>query len=381
MIKKQTIINALFYIGYLCIIINSMMYRVIGIEKFLYVLNIVSYILLTFVIILSFDKFDKKSILFVLILLTISIISSKLSGDLLPIKFSFVILASKRIDFNKLIKNDMIVKILLVSIIVILHYLGMTNDYVIYRIDGTMRNSMGFSHPNIFGFHLMIIGLEYFYVKYINHKKVSLFDYVLLFTLLYIIDICSDSRSSILAIILFAILFLFRNGLKRKCDNNKVIFSILEYFFIILTVISLVSTIIYNNANEIFYNINKITSNRIFYNNYFYYKYGISLFGQQIITIGTEIARLNGINALVLDNVYIQLLIRYGLFMYLTFAYLFTKSIKYAYKNNDFYIFLILLVLITFGLMETSLIIIDVCPFLIYFSKIIYNDKKVSSNE
>ncbi len=380
MTKKQSMFNILFYIGYFCMIINSMFYRVIGFKNISLIFTVVSYVVLSFVILLSFNKINKKYIPFIISAIIVCFISSRLSGDYLPLRFIFVILASKNVEFDKLVKNDMMVRIFLLIIVVLLHCFGMTNDYILYRSDGTIRNSMGFSHPNVFSFHLLIIGFEFFYIKYINKSKIKIMDYLFLIIVLIVMNVCSDSRSSMLAVSFFGIMFIFRNNLFNLCKKHKSALFTFGFMFILLTIISYVCAVTYTPSNSFLYKLDSLTSYRLFYSNYFYNTYGLSMFGQKIITISTEFARLNGVNALVLDNVYIQLLVRYGLCVYCVFATLFIKGTYYSYEKKNMYMFIILITLVIFGLMESSILIIEICPFLIYFNNIIYN-KEVSNNE
>ncbi len=379
--KNQSIFNILFYIGYFCLIINSMFYRIIGFEKISFLFSITSYIVLSFVILLSFNKVSKKYILFVLFSIIACLISSRLTGNYLPLRFIFVILASKNVEFKKIVKNDMLVRIALMIIVVLCHYAGITNDYILYRSDETIRNSMGFSHPNIFSFHLLMITLEFFYLKYTNNRRNKLSDYLLLIVVLIIMNVCSDSRSSMLALFVFGILFFFRDAIYKYSSKHKSILFIFGFLFIGFTIVSILCTIFYSPSNSFLYSLDKITSYRLYYSNYFYNTYGFSLLGQKVVTISTEYAMLNGVNALVLDNVYIQLLVRYGVLVYSIFAIMFIKSSYYAFKERNMYMFIIIIVLVLFGLMESQILIIETCPFLIYFNNVVYLKKAVNEDE
>ena len=266
--KNSTIFDRLFYIGYLLLIISSLFKRVVFLNPVINYIEIAGCVSLAFIIVLSFNKIERKSLFRVFLLLVISILSSYFSGSSLPLKFILVICAAKNIDFDRFVETDFKMKTLLIILLVTFHYFGLTNDYIMYRANGTVRNSMGFSHPNMFGLQLLIICLEFFYIKYIKKQKFKIMDFLFLAFIIFIIDYYSDSRSSVITLSIFGLLYLLKDLIIKAC-NNKVVKSLFVYSFVILALLSLISAINYKGSS-VLSSINKIISGRLYYNNYFY---------------------------------------------------------------------------------------------------------------
>ncbi|MBR1416415.1 MAG: hypothetical protein IJ572_01185 [Bacilli bacterium] len=372
-IKKEKINQIIFYLGYFLLIITIMLSRVPLLNSLLFYVKILAYLLLSYNIILSFGKMKFKSILLIIALLLIAGLSAYFSKDTLPIRLIFIILSSRNVNFNDFIKKDFYLKIVMIILVVLLHYIGLTNDYVMYRSDGTIRNSMGFNHPNVFGFHLMIICFEYFYLEYKKNNRIKWYNYLFLLVIGIIVDYFSDSRSSILAMAIFALLIIFMNSFKTF-KSKKITRKTCTNLFIILAIFTLIFTFLYRQNNDIAIFIDKLTSKRLYYNNLFYTNYGFSMFGQEVITISTEKARQLNKVALVLDNSYIHLLVRYGIALFITYALLFKKALKNTIDNNKI-LFLIMITLLIFGLSESNILFIEMCPFLLYFKTIIFKER------
>ena len=376
--QKRNIYYILFFIGYFLLVASTMFHRVKFLVNICNYLDVIAFIILFYNIIVSFKKINTKVALWLIIISIISLTSYYFSKDTLPIKLIIVLLASKNISFDNFIKKDFIVRIILILSVVSFHYLGLTNDYLMMRADGTIRNSMGFSHPNSFGFYLMIIAFEYIYISFMKNNKIQIKNYILILLIMYIINYFSDSRTSILAIILF---LLFLNFKDKIIKNKKINTFAIKNIFIIMTILTLTFTYLYGNYNTYANQMNNLTSNRLYYSNYFYKTYGPSIVGQKIETISTESAKKSNKKPIVLDNCYIQLIVRYGILVYMIYAMFFRKSFIYALNKNDKIIIIIMLILCLFGLSESNILLIERCPFLIYVNNIIFNKEGESKYE
>ena len=147
----------LFYFCYIIFIFSSMFANVKFLSIFMNKINYIIYLGLLLCILLKIKTYRKKELIFMvfsLIVITISWIISKNNSIFILFLFIF---AMKNIEFDSLIKFDLKMKILFVPIVIGLHYLGLTNDLIMYREDGTVRSSMGFGHQNTFAVYLFAI--------------------------------------------------------------------------------------------------------------------------------------------------------------------------------------------------------------------------------
>lgn len=376
--NKEKIKNILFYMAYFLMIFLSMFSRVPIIEENYKIIESISLGLLVFTSILQIHKLKSNELMIMILIMLLALISYIFSDDSIVLKLFLVIYSSKTLDFNDFIKKDLYVKLIFFIIVIILHFNGLTTDYIMYRSDGTMRSSMGFSHPNIFGLYIFMFCMELVYLK---RNKLKLYDYVMIICLLLVIYNYSDSRASIISLVLLITLLLTKNFLIKYVFSRKVIKFFVQNSFLIFTIITYIATILYSNNYEIGKIMNTITSNRISSICYFLDNYGINLFGKKLYLVSTEKSVLLSIKAYILDNCYFNLLIKYGAIIFLIIFLITRKMFERLYNYKKFSLIIIFLILLVYGLMENSIFKITYTPFLLYFGNVLYSKKESDENE
>lgn len=376
--NKEKIKNILFYMAYFLMIFLSMFSRVPIIEENYKIIESISLGLLVFTSILQIHKLKSNELMIMILIMLLALISYIFSDDSIVLKLFLVIYSSKTLDFNDFIKKDLYVKLIFFIIVIILHFNGLTTDYIMYRSDGTMRSSMGFSHPNIFGLYIFMFCMELVYLK---RNKLKLYDYVMIICLLLVIYNYSDSRASIISLVLLITLLLTKNFLIKYVFSRKVIKFFVQNSFLIFTIITYIATILYSNNYGIGKIMNTITSNRISSICYFLDNYGINLFGKKLYLVSTEKSVLLSIKAYILDNCYFNLLIKYGAIMFLIIFLITRKVFERLYNYKKFSLIIIFLILLVYGLMENSIFKITYTPFLLYFGNVLYSKKESDENE
>ena len=376
--NKEKIKNILFYMAYFLMIFLSMFSRVPIIEENYKIIESISLGLLVFTSILQIHKLKSNELMIMILIMLLALISYIFSDDSIVLKLFLVIYSSKTLDFNDFIKKDLYVKLIFFIIVIILHFNGLTTDYIMYRSDGTMRSSMGFSHPNIFGLYIFMFCMELVYLK---RNKLKLYDYVMIICLLLVIYNYSDSRASIISLVLLITLLLTKNFLIKYVFSRKVIKFFVQNSFLIFTIITYIATILYSNNYEIGKIMNTITSNRITSICYFLDNYGINLFGKKLYLVSTEKSVLLSIKAYILDNCYFNLLIKYGAIIFLIIFLITRKMFERLYNYKKVSLIIIFLILLVYGLMENSIFKITYTPFLLYFGNVLYSKKESDENE
>ncbi len=376
--NKEKIKNILFYMAYFLMIFLSMFSRIPIIEENYKMIESISLGLLIFTAILQSHKLKNKELMIMILIMLAVLMSYVFSGDPIILKLFLVIYSSKSLDFNDFIKKDLYVKLIFFIIVIILHFNGLTVDYIMYRSDGTMRNSMGFSHPNIFGLYIFMFCMELVYLK---RNKLKLYDYAIVICLLLVIYNYSDSRASIVSLVLLIILLLTKNFLIKYVFSRKVTKFFVQNSFLIFTIITYIATILYSNNYGIGKIMNTITSNRISSICYFLDNYGINLFGKKLYLVSTEKSVLLNIKAYILDNCYFNLLIKHGAIIFLIIFLITRKMFEKLYHSKKFSLIIIFLVLLVYGLMENSIFKITYTPFLLYFGNVLYSKKESDKYE
>lgn len=367
--EKNYISVLLFYISYIILLIYHAGSKIIGFDKTKEFLKYSIPALLLVTILIQSKKYLFKSIMQFIIVMFTLLISYYTSSNFLIFFTLLFIFASKNIDMNKFIKLDFISKIVIVLSVIILYKLGLTEVILSYRKDGTIRNSLGFGHPNVFGAFLFSMAADMFYLNIPKNKIIKYIIYTILLTACTLI---CDSRAAQLGIIMIFLSDIFYKKLKN-CDKLFKVSKILPWALLAL---SLTLAIFYSKDNQIMYKLNEITSTRIRCAKNFYDYYGVNLFGHFFEFYGQSDKYYL---LTVLDNAYVNILIQFGLLATFILLTLVSKTIKYAYKNKEYKILICFIIFLIYALMENYFYYIAFNTFLIYIGNYIYSKEK--SNE
>ena len=341
--KKSQINNFVFYISYTLILMSVMFYYVNGINKVLNILSDFAIAVLIFNFAIQAKKYKKKEIFILFLLIILSILVTFFSKEKQIMRLVLLICTAISIDFKKFVKYDFKVKIIFAAIIITCYYLGLTEVYYMYREDGTIRSSMGFSHPNVFGGFIFSIICDYIFLR---AKKLNILDVIIIVSSSFIVSYFSDSRTSQICIILVLIGAIFVKFDKMKILDCKVMKIFIRNSFFIFAIMSFLLAYLYSQNNPIVINLNEKFSGRISFISRFFEEYDIHLFGQEIEIVGTVLSQKTGKAAWILDNAYSMILLRYGLITFLLMGYALNKFFRYAYKENKYILIIMLIFLI-----------------------------------
>lgn len=340
-------INLLFYIAYFLIIASDIFDNISIFKNVLIIVDIVSVLLLSIVILVK-RKIDIKMFVFLILVF----ISAIISDDRSLVKLPFLLMAFNGIEFNEFIKKDFIFRIILVCILFLFNGLGITDNGILEIRNGFVRNSFGLGHPNSFAFYLTIISLDYYYIESKKNNPNILRPFLFSLLMIFFIFLFVGSRTNILIISLFSILFLARNKITLKSS------SFFSYAFGICMILSVILAYIYNPNNNVLSVLDNILSRRLYLSNYFLNNYNITLFGNKVITS----------KFYALDNAYINLFIRYGIVLSFYLIIMFKNASKKLIKNKEYVLVIVLAIFSIYGLSETPMYIPAKNPYILLLS-------------
>ena len=356
-----------FYLAYTFILLQAMFNNVPSLTPLYGIIDKLVIVLIFLTILFQNQIYRIKEIAWVVIIFAIVVISYFLSKDNIILKAIMLIIASKDINFKKFIKFDLVIKVIFCFIIIIFSQIGIAENYVILRADGTIRQSLGFSHPNALAAYWLSICCDYIYLAFNKNKIIKLFICTII---TFIIGYITDSRTVIICVSLMIILLLYNNYL-----NNKIIKKIVIFLPYLLFALSLSSAYLYKSS-DLIKNIDRLLSKRIYYTEQYLQKYDINLFGQKIETVSTVQSRLLNISPQILDNSYIVLLLKFGIILLFCSCLLLSLRLKLSYRERDKLLIIILIIFMIVGLFENWLIKINYNPFILSFSSLIYRERK-----
>lgn len=356
-----------FYLAYTFILLQAIFNNVPSLTPLYGIIDKLVIVLIFLTILFQNQIYRIKEIAWVVIIFAIVVISYFLSKDNIILKAIMLIIASKDINFKKFIKFDLVIKVIFCFIIIIFSQIGIAENYVILRADGTIRQSLGFSHPNALAAYWLSICCDYIYLAFNKNKIIKLFICTII---TFIIGYITDSRTVIICVSLMMILLLYNNYL-----NNKIIKKIVIFLPYLLFALSLSSAYLYKSS-DLIKNIDRLLSKRIYYTEQYLQKYDINLFGQKIETVSSVQSRLLNISPQILDNSYIVLLLKFGIILLFCSCLLLSLGLKLSYRERDKLLIIILIIFMIVGLFENWLIKINYNPFILSFSSLIYRERK-----
>jgi len=369
--KTVNVPNLLYYLAYFLLVFQSMTRWVLidGISTMSSICNKIIPLILLLVFIIRNKKTTKSNILIIMVLVMLILISMKISKGTAILNIILFIITAKGMDIDKVIKFDLVIKLILIILVYILYINGLTEYVVIYRNDSSvLRYGLGFGHPNTFSVYLMSICLDFLYLKFKSKQKK--FAYLAIVLAIIFISKYCDSRSSIYTLTIALIISLFAPLIKK----NKIISNMFSNIPIIFMIVSLLATIMYKYKKIFTFMpaLNEIFSNRILLMYQFYEKYSINIFGNYFIDYHTQSTATGS----VLDNAYILLLLKFGILITIIIILAISKRVKKSLKDGNMGLVVCLTSFAFFGLMENGMIVLFYNPFLLFLSHLIFDNKK-----
>ena len=118
---------------------------------------------------LSNEIIKKKNVRLLVFLVTIFLISVK-NINLNFLAMIMFIVVAQNIDLEKFLKTDLAFRIFMFIFIVLSCAVGIIDNYKA-EINGNLKMSFGFGHPNVYCFYLFTILLEYMYVNFYKLRR------------------------------------------------------------------------------------------------------------------------------------------------------------------------------------------------------------------
>ena len=360
----------LFYTAYTILMFKTICGRLDFVQNVGEYMTIIELLLLTVCILIQTRYYKVKTIIFMFAILLICLYSYVITRNANIMILFFFIFAMKNIDFEKLLKYDIKMKIMLLLLNIVFISLGLLENIITYRDNGSIRQTLGFASPNSFGGLVMSICFEWVYLR---RKNINGLTYlILILTTIGLEFLCNSRTPEICIILLIVVIFVY----KRKIYLKKV----LPYLPIVLTIISLFLVYLYGKQNPIALRLDNILTTRLLCAYNFFQLYDINLFGNMFTSTGIWLGYVN-----TLDNAYLYLLLNQGIVLYIFVIFVNIALFKNAIKDNDRILAAILMVYCFYAFMERGTYFVTFNIFLLYTKDIFFKKQeqiiKESKNE
>ncbi len=339
------------------LVLLSELSKIYFISQSKFILSILSYIEIPLYLELFFCIFQKRYksnqlliFAFISLILLIGYLKSGMAGFF---RGFLLLIASKNIDYIKIIKSIRISMILSLLISLILYGLGISNAGVQRR--GYV--AFGFEHPNVFAQVVMLILLLWYAEK---GKTMKTKQYILFLAVGMIIYFLSGSRTAliVLAALPICILFLKPIILENKIYTFRKILIILSQA--IMCTFTYLSAILIEHSSIIIA-LDGLLVNRIFLNYYALKNWDVKLFGQNtdLRTMGTVYNNIRNIywsTGSTVDSSYMTSILVMGIIPTIIAGIGFLLVMKRAINEKNIIIISLSIVCSIYGFMETSMI-------------------------
>lgn len=220
-----------------------------------------------------------------------------------------------------------------------------------------MRYSLGFNWSNLAPILYFFVILQYIYIR---RKKITIIECVLIEIINILLYVLTNTKMSFFMLtVCIAILFI---GVLSKTFKGFLI-KVLNQFKKIIILMPVIGAFLacwlplYNADSKIWYYMNNILSGRLWQCKNAIVKYGFSLFGKHIGVEVFSVANMgNSDQTYFIDSGYLHFAMKYGIIMLVLLVALYSIAIWKAYKNKDYYMICILIVISIFCIEDLYLI-------------------------
>ena len=307
----------------------------------------VSYIALLFYIEYRDKKFNKNRIIGIILCLLLYLNTSYIGGVLSDSLSILILCSSRHAKFDKIAKITVIIEVFVLSLTIVLAKIGIIENYINYEY--RVREYLGFLYalfPSMILFNITCL------VIYLNREKnikKIIYKVILLFVANVFVYKLTNSRLSFACSIFLLICFcLFKTipNLLEKISNWKIYKVLSSYSFIICCILSILIMLVYNPEVTWTNKLSEILGNRIYLMRTSFDRYGFKLFGiKDIAWVGSGLNKYGKLNLgeyLYVDNLYINILQKFGLFFLIVMLILITVTLLKCHDEKKYLIIFIL---------------------------------------
>lgn len=312
--KKPT---TLFYTAWILMVVNICFANSNADKYSTPVFSYISIVLLLLKIVLQ-GKYSWKQLVVMVLMMVMGAISAVQTADMRVLWFVFVLVASKNIDFERTVRYTCKTMLICCVCFILMHCMGVIEGTEIVSVRG-IRRSLGLGHPNMCSAYYIIIMIQFIYLQY---DKVKVWHIMLIEVGAIVVYQITKSNTGFLVTTLSLFMVFCMKHFQMKKLNSKVIVVGLTLGIIVFTL----APIMYTDALTA---IDTLMTGRLHQAYYYYAKYGIRFFGNDV---NYDLTRWSTDN--ILDIGYTKMLLNNGLFYYLLVVGGYIISIFRAVEKN-----------------------------------------------
>lgn len=335
-------------------------------------LNRINYLVLFLLIVKIYvlDKYKVKSIILITGILTIAVLSwriTKIPSVMIMVVF---ILAARNVNFDKIIKCYFNVNFLMILLISLYAVAGVIKNLA-YSRQGIYRFSLGIDYPTDYAAYIFYLLLAY---TYLNYKRLKMAHYIVFIAISISLYFITNARLDVISILLIIPVVLISKRAENKANRiSRIVASNYWSLSVILPYVYFLFTYYFNEASKWFVKLNTLLSGRLAYGHKALEIYPIKLISQHVKEqgwggiAGAAVFHGDQSKYFFIDSSYIRLLVIYGLVLTAFFVIVsVTISLRETIKHSYLLPSIILLMTVS-CLIDQHLMEITFNPFLLAF--------------
>ena len=328
-------------------------------------------------------KYDYRALIGLFATILIYLIVGKMTALSSNIAVGILFIYTLRdVPFKKVAQTSLVVSICLLLFVIISAKFGIITNYI--EISGPrVRSYLGFRYALFPSILLMNIVAIVFYLK---QNKIRYWQWVLLALSVYWVYDQTDSRLTFYSSCILLVTNLLMKWIPNLFTNLGNIFNIFKLTFIVNAVASFWLAQTYLNSTNVFVNnflfkLNHMLGGRIFLANKSLQLYGFGLLGRQVYWNGNGLT-VEGVRNyqtyLYVDNLYVQILQKYGLLILALMVSLLTLTLFKVIKSRQWILAFILILMSFHSMIDYLNLYLHNNIFWILLGSLIYPDYQFS---
>ena len=328
-------------------------------------------------------KYDYRALIGLFATILIYLIVGKMTALSSNIAVGILFIYTLRdVPFKKVAQTSLVVSICLLLFVIISAKFGIITNYI--EISGPrVRSYLGFRYALFPSILLMNIVAIVFYLK---QNKIRYWQWVLLALSVYWVYDQTDSRLTFYSSCILLVTNLLMKWIPNLFTNLGNIFNIFKLTFIVNAVASFWLAQTYLNSTNVFVNnflfkLNHMLGGRIFLANKSLQLYGFGLLGRQVYWNGNGLT-VEGVRNyqtyLYVDNLYVQILQKYGLLILALMVSLLTLTLFKVIKSRQWILAFILILMSFHSMIDDLNLYLHNNIFWILLGSLIYPDYQFS---
>lgn len=328
-------------------------------------------------------KYDYRAVIGLCTTFLIYIIVGRMNGFSSNVVMGILfIYALRDISFKSVSKTSLIISIFLLSLVIISAKLGIIPNYL--EVSGArVRNYLGFRYalfPSILLMNTVSI------VFYLKQDRIQYWQWLLLAFSAIWLYVQTDSRLTFYSSCILLIFNLLIKWIPNFFSNLGSAFNIFKLTFIVNAIVSFWFSLTYLNStnsfiNDILFKLNYMLGDRIYLANKSLQLYGFGLLGRAVEWNGNGLT-VEGVRNyqtyLYVDNLYIQILQKYGLLLLALMVSLLTLTLFKVIKSRQWVLAFILILMSFHSMIDDLNLYLHYNIFWILLGSLIYPDYQFS---